>query len=621
MSDRYWIGYGGNWVDTAHWSLESGGSGGASMPGAGDKAIFDVNSMLGAGQTVAITGVPVSFQELLVSGVPWGIIFDGYMGFEGGGYIQVEAGHILCDLEILSSSYGLSLLSPFRWFGISGGASQLNENIYAEGGNIQVASGELDLNYRDVQCSGMEFGSAGILTKAGAGSGDITILPGGSFQADPDATISGNVYIRVYGDFYGGGHTYKGVDVYTTAGETRAFEGSNTFSWLGLGIETAGDGQGTIEIEPGSTQTIIDDWAYFGGNYDRGFSSGECRLTSSEPWLIDITGATGVCESYDCTYVNCELVGTGAQFHAFGYNGNVDGGGNVGIDFAAGTIPQAQIQIVPQEVHVSINPTNVGTSVTITPQALGLALPVIEVTALIIAISPLAPSVAVGPSHIPLINIEITVNAPIPADCIVGNVRVRINVRHPSVIWQIPRTLAAGAAIIYQCVLTSPDGLPDLVLPMASFQARLRDSEPSYLSCVIPNSAFYADEIIARASGQLIIRQGVRLVDGREMLQEMIRVDYESLAIDRGANSDSATLVGHRTTTSSTPAERTMQKVSYFALEAAGKRRIRCAIDLFLRPGDVCMYGPDGMDWFMVGQISYVVSASPATAIMEVSEA
>lgn len=49
---RYWIGDGGNWSDTAHWSTSSGGSGGASVPLPQDSAIFDANSFTTGSQTV-----------------------------------------------------------------------------------------------------------------------------------------------------------------------------------------------------------------------------------------------------------------------------------------------------------------------------------------------------------------------------------------------------------------------------------------------------------------------------------------------------------------------------------------------------------------------------------------
>lgn len=46
MAARYWIeGTSGNWDDTANWSASSGGSGGASVPGASDDVTFDGNGL------------------------------------------------------------------------------------------------------------------------------------------------------------------------------------------------------------------------------------------------------------------------------------------------------------------------------------------------------------------------------------------------------------------------------------------------------------------------------------------------------------------------------------------------------------------------------------------------
>ena len=44
MADRYWVGSGGNWTDTANWSTTSGGSGGSSVPTSSDNTYFDANS-------------------------------------------------------------------------------------------------------------------------------------------------------------------------------------------------------------------------------------------------------------------------------------------------------------------------------------------------------------------------------------------------------------------------------------------------------------------------------------------------------------------------------------------------------------------------------------------------
>lgn len=49
---RYWVGNTGYWTDTAHWSLTSGGTGGAPVPTANNDVYFDSNSFTEAGQNI-----------------------------------------------------------------------------------------------------------------------------------------------------------------------------------------------------------------------------------------------------------------------------------------------------------------------------------------------------------------------------------------------------------------------------------------------------------------------------------------------------------------------------------------------------------------------------------------
>lgn len=51
---RYWVGNGGNWSDTAHWSTSSGGATGASVPLPQDTVVFDANSITSGGQTITL---------------------------------------------------------------------------------------------------------------------------------------------------------------------------------------------------------------------------------------------------------------------------------------------------------------------------------------------------------------------------------------------------------------------------------------------------------------------------------------------------------------------------------------------------------------------------------------
>jgi hypothetical protein len=52
MGQRYWVGGLGVWTDLVHWSLTSGGAGGASVPGPDDDVFIDSNSFSSPGQYI-----------------------------------------------------------------------------------------------------------------------------------------------------------------------------------------------------------------------------------------------------------------------------------------------------------------------------------------------------------------------------------------------------------------------------------------------------------------------------------------------------------------------------------------------------------------------------------------
>jgi hypothetical protein len=185
----------------------------------------------------------------------------------------------------------------------------------------------------------------------------------------------------------------------------------------------------------------------------------------------------------------------------------------------------------------------------------------------------------------------------------------------PSVTW----TIDGVAQQIFRCILTgAEDGLDDLDLPMAKFTARVRDGDPSYLSCTIPNGSEYEDEVLLRPNGDIVVKYGARLVSGIEQLVEIVRVNYEDMQIDRSATNDTIILTGHKTTTISESKEWPVSNVSYFGMDSDGKRRIRADMDYFLRCGDICQFDDDEM---IVGSITYTVIAKPSLMSMEISEA
>lgn len=68
MATKYWVGNGGNWSDTAHWALSSGGTGGAALPTIDDDVYFDDSSFTLSDQTVFVdVDIDVKYFEFYFS--------------------------------------------------------------------------------------------------------------------------------------------------------------------------------------------------------------------------------------------------------------------------------------------------------------------------------------------------------------------------------------------------------------------------------------------------------------------------------------------------------------------------------------------------------------------------
>ena len=166
---------------------------------------------------------------------------------------------------------------------------------------------------------------------------------------------------------------------------------------------------------------------------------------------------------------------------------------------------------------------------------------------------------------------------------------------------------------VYTFTLTGvADGVDDIVIPIKSFQSRLKSGDPTYLSVVIPGTD-YASAINLRLNGNLVMRMGY-LSGGEIILSEIISiVDFENIIVYDGTISKTITLDGHRTETF-TPKEINLTGSSYKNI-TAGKLRYRCTPNLYVRPGDTVNIDNDS---FTIENITY--SVSPELEIFEVSE-
>ncbi len=174
----------------------------------------------------------------------------------------------------------------------------------------------------------------------------------------------------------------------------------------------------------------------------------------------------------------------------------------------------------------------------------------------------------------------------------------------------------AGAyppATIYRLYLTGGTGTVEL--PLSSFSCRSGNGQLT-LSAVCPALTLsQLTDIEARTAGDVIVKSGPKFADGTEQLEEMLRAPFSSLRWDSGANSASGTIEAKATAIAVNPKTRTLRGISY-RNAINGLRRVRCAVDVYLAPGDTADLGAG--ETLIVSEISYQVS--PEQAVMEVAE-
>jgi hypothetical protein len=191
----------------------------------------------------------------------------------------------------------------------------------------------------------------------------------------------------------------------------------------------------------------------------------------------------------------------------------------------------------------------------------------------------------------------------------------------PAFSWQIQPSRPRQE--IHICVLTGGHvSLPDIELPISSWQARLRNGDPTYVSAIVPNALTYADAIIARTGGQLKVYKGYQFIDlqGGRFLALVAETTLSSIRHDTGPRSSSVTLVGYATITNAAPKTFVYDTLTYKSLQADGRRRWRTGLKLNLseamagdtwtfiaRPGDTVTHQGESM---VVGFISLAVSAT-----------
>jgi len=169
----------------------------------------------------------------------------------------------------------------------------------------------------------------------------------------------------------------------------------------------------------------------------------------------------------------------------------------------------------------------------------------------------------------------------------------------PATLWSLPANVPTRQ--VYTVTLRK-NALDDLEVPATSLQIRRRDGRPTYVLAVIPNAPVWRDAVQSYKDGDIIIRAGSITGDGTRHLSELTRAGLESIVFDQGVQSASLSLSGYRIHATGNPRPVNLTGINVYTLQADGRIRVRCPVNMFLRPGDTAVFtpGPDEPEESMV---------------------
>lgn len=255
MANRFWVLNGGNWSDTAHWSVSTGGTGGASLPTSADNVYFNANSFSSAGQTVTVDATAVCLN-MDWTGALYTPTLAGASNIRAHGNITFISGMILTHTGQLSiygtcnfTTNGKTITSSIGFGNISGNLVLQDNLTSTSATGLIVNTGTLNTNGKTVN---IIYFNANYTTAKTIIFGNSSIQCSSNFTINATGTTfdAGTSTIIMTGatkTFSGGGLTYNNVEF---QGTPTTITGSNTFNDLKF---TAGK---TVNFTTGTTQTI-----------------------------------------------------------------------------------------------------------------------------------------------------------------------------------------------------------------------------------------------------------------------------------------------------------------------------------------------------------------------------
>ncbi|MDP4557960.1 hypothetical protein Q9247_09720 [Halomonas meridiana] len=152
-------------------------------------------------------------------------------------------------------------------------------------------------------------------------------------------------------------------------------------------------------------------------------------------------------------------------------------------------------------------------------------------------------------------------------------------------------------------------------VPMSSFQASMRLAGKSFLQVIVPAGSAVLPALEYGVPMQVSLGYYHPSDDEFDGLETIAQAPLEVIRSDEGPTRKTLSLSGYGQAAQPAALTRQLVGVSGRSINQS-RRRVRCSVDLLLRPGDTAI-DADGTE-FQVGQIQYFVNATAAA--MEVLE-
>jgi len=273
----YWVGNGGNWSDTAHWSTSSGGSGGQACPIPQDTVVIDANSITSGSQTItidvcrpclnldmsAVTNTPVIAMR---SSNVQGTSFYGNLIWSANVTVTGSDSAELNTRTTANWNPG-GITYPNSWVirAANGGIVTQTGNFVSSGATgLSISLGKLVVgannnNTKTITIGTFTTGSGrnqaidwGTGTWSITGTGTVVNITSAGLTSTPNTgTIKFTDTSATSKTFAGGGYSYPNLLFSGSGSGTYIITGSNTF--IDIGCDTPPH---TVNFTAGTTQTV-----------------------------------------------------------------------------------------------------------------------------------------------------------------------------------------------------------------------------------------------------------------------------------------------------------------------------------------------------------------------------